>query len=173
MENLRYNLINGRVTSIGYNDNFNTLADGTEPFFINWEDAFKWQKIGDSWQLIKPQRKQRLKEVFVEMPQRAGYDRKLYLDRMPDLNISDGYIVTHYTVEHYKNGVWQYDNLIQDKSLELVADNSTIIQTPFGPMPEFNYLVYVFDNPTLFFEVVKQEMRMRVADGTVDKKLTY
>lgn len=49
---IRYNLNkSGKVAEIGENDNYEFLADGTEPWFNNLEDAQKWEFVGGSWNL--------------------------------------------------------------------------------------------------------------------------
>jgi hypothetical protein len=173
---LRYNLTqSGFVDSIGYNEKYNTAAKGDEPFLLKWEDICKWQLVNNEWQIIKPE-DSRYIDLSVNMPDRAGYQRKVFINALPLLDIKVGQILIEIQVKHYLNGIWQYDNNIQDKYLTLLADDTTRIQIDAegNTWGEFQYLAYLFENTQFYFlQEVASIVQDRVDSGLVDLKLTY
>lgn len=174
MENIKYSLNSeGRVNGIGYNNAYPYLLTN-EPFSDNpFKEADKWELVVGEWKFIKPELEIRAKLIELPMQDRAGYQRKLFIDKLPEVNLIDGIAIITFTIRHYLNDEWVYNESIQDKELTLTSSNATILQTPYGSMGEFDYLKFVLENNANFFDVITQMSQSRIEDGLIDSRLEY
>jgi hypothetical protein len=176
MEQLRYHIIDGKILGVGYNPAYNTLADGTEPFFDNWKQGTNINFEDGKWKPIKPMQRVRYIELQAPMPDRAGYERILFVNSFPFLDFENGQVIVEVQVKHYIKGEWQYNEKIQDKMLTMIADDETRIpiDDQGNTWGEFQYFAYIFENFQVYFlQEVMHIINDRIETGKIDKRLSY
>lgn len=173
---LKYHLVNGKVLGVGYSENYNTIANGDEPFFSDWSISGNYEFINGVWELLKPIEPTRYIELELIMPDRAGYQRKVFINALPLIDFKAGQAIIDLEIKHYLNDEWVYNNDIQDKLLTLIADDKTRIpiDNEGNTWGEFQYFKYLFENFQVYFlNEISGIVQDRINSGLIDSQLTY